>query len=374
MQYVGDAVMAVFGAPVPAARPRPPRGARRRRRCTPAGASWTPSGGRGLAPFGLGIGLSTGEVAAALLGSEERLEYTLVGDTVNLAQRLQDLARPAGSTVVGLSTVRPRGAGRRRGLGPQRFGRAAGRGPADSRRVHLPQRTGLAGAVERDHPMSVSRTSADAMPTAANLALELGDAAGRRPAGVVRQTFEAELAPGARPARRRPGGRRRRLRRGDGAVGLRQVHAAEPGRRAGRAGRGRDRGGRRADRRQGRGLAGAVCAAATSASCSSSSTCWTGMTALENVALPGDDRRAEAASRRVPGPRPARPARPRRQGAAGARRCCPAASASGSRSPGRWPTSPPCCSPTSRPARWTARAAWRCSSCSAGCTPTARRS
>ena len=50
----------------------------------------------GLARFGLGIGLSTGEVAAALLGSDERLEYTLVGDTVNLAQRLQDLARPAG--------------------------------------------------------------------------------------------------------------------------------------------------------------------------------------------------------------------------------------------------------------------------------------
>ena len=54
----------------------------------------------GLAPFGLGIGLSTGEVAAALLGSDERLEYTLVGDTVNLAQRLQDLARPAGTTVL----------------------------------------------------------------------------------------------------------------------------------------------------------------------------------------------------------------------------------------------------------------------------------
>jgi adenylate cyclase len=58
----------------------------------------------GLRPFGLGIGLSTGEVAAALLGSEERLEYTLVGDTVNLAQRLQDLARPAGRTVLSEAT------------------------------------------------------------------------------------------------------------------------------------------------------------------------------------------------------------------------------------------------------------------------------
>ena len=57
-----------------------------------------------LPPFGLGIGLSTGEVAAALLGSDERLEYTLVGDTVNLAQRLQDLARPAGMTVLSEAT------------------------------------------------------------------------------------------------------------------------------------------------------------------------------------------------------------------------------------------------------------------------------
>ena len=60
---------------------------------------------RDLAPFGLGIGLSTGPVAAALLGSEERLEYTLVGDTVNLAQRLQDLARPAGCVVVAEPTL-----------------------------------------------------------------------------------------------------------------------------------------------------------------------------------------------------------------------------------------------------------------------------
>jgi adenylate cyclase len=38
-------------------------------------------------------------VAAALLGSDEHLEYTLVGDTVNLAQRLQQWASP-GQTVL----------------------------------------------------------------------------------------------------------------------------------------------------------------------------------------------------------------------------------------------------------------------------------
>ena len=58
----------------------------------------------GLAPFGLGIGLSSGVVAAALLGSEERVEYTLVGDAVNLCQRLQQFAAP-GETVLGEATV-----------------------------------------------------------------------------------------------------------------------------------------------------------------------------------------------------------------------------------------------------------------------------
>jgi class 3 adenylate cyclase len=57
-----------------------------------------------LPAFGLGLGLSTGEAAAALLGSEERLEYTLVGDTVNLAQRLQQLAS-AGETVLSGATL-----------------------------------------------------------------------------------------------------------------------------------------------------------------------------------------------------------------------------------------------------------------------------
>jgi class 3 adenylate cyclase/ActR/RegA family two-component response regulator len=111
MQYVGDAVMAVFGAPDP----QPDHAVRAVRaalgmhaRQRELDAAWA---GAGMAPFGLGIGLSTGDVAAALLGSPERLEYTLVGDVVNLAQRLQDLARPAGSTVASGPTVE--GAGER---------------------------------------------------------------------------------------------------------------------------------------------------------------------------------------------------------------------------------------------------------------------
>jgi class 3 adenylate cyclase/DNA-binding NarL/FixJ family response regulator len=105
MQFVGDAVMAVFGAPFP----QPDHADRAVAAAQDMHAlqaeineGWA---AQGLPPFGLGLGLSTGEAAAALLGSAERLEYTLVGDTVNLSQRLQNLAA-AGETVLSEATVR----------------------------------------------------------------------------------------------------------------------------------------------------------------------------------------------------------------------------------------------------------------------------
>jgi class 3 adenylate cyclase/ActR/RegA family two-component response regulator len=103
MQFVGDAVMAVFGAPTTQpdhADHAVAAACDMHRAQTATNARWS---GEGLEPFALGIGLSTGEVAAALLGSEERMEYSLVGDTVNLAQRLQQLAE-SGQTVLSSPT------------------------------------------------------------------------------------------------------------------------------------------------------------------------------------------------------------------------------------------------------------------------------
>lgn len=99
MQFVGDAVMAVFGAPVPLedhADKAVAAALEMHRKQARVNKTWA---AESLPAFGLGIGISTGEVAAALLGSEERLEYTVVGDTVNLAQRLQQWADP-GETVI----------------------------------------------------------------------------------------------------------------------------------------------------------------------------------------------------------------------------------------------------------------------------------
>jgi adenylate cyclase len=105
MQFVGDAVMAVFGAPLPQVdhADRSVVAAREMHaRQVDVNTAWV---ARGLEPFHLGIGLSTGEVAAALLGSEERIEYSLVGDSVNLTQRLQQWAEP-GQTVLSDATRR----------------------------------------------------------------------------------------------------------------------------------------------------------------------------------------------------------------------------------------------------------------------------
>ena len=51
----------------------------------------------------LSVGTVDQRVAAALLGSDERVEYTLVGDVVNLCQRLQQFAQP-GETVLSEAT------------------------------------------------------------------------------------------------------------------------------------------------------------------------------------------------------------------------------------------------------------------------------
>jgi len=103
MQYVGDSVMAVFGAPEPVAdhADRALTAADSMHRAQLAvNRRWA---GEGLPIFELGVGLSTGLVAAALIGSDERAEYSLVGDAVNLAQRLQQLAS-GGETVLSDAT------------------------------------------------------------------------------------------------------------------------------------------------------------------------------------------------------------------------------------------------------------------------------
>jgi adenylate cyclase len=99
-KYIGDAIMAVFGAPIPG--PKDAENAVRaavemRRKLSLLNESLV---ARGLAPLRTGIGIHTGEVVAGNIGSEARMEYTVIGDAVNLASRLESNTKDMGVDVL----------------------------------------------------------------------------------------------------------------------------------------------------------------------------------------------------------------------------------------------------------------------------------
>jgi adenylate cyclase len=103
-KFAGDAVMAVFGAPDPL-----PDHAERALRCALAmqfrqRALNEETAAAGVAPVDMGIGVNTGMVIAGTLGGGGRLEYTVVGDAVNIAQRLQAVAE-GGEVLASAATV-----------------------------------------------------------------------------------------------------------------------------------------------------------------------------------------------------------------------------------------------------------------------------
>ncbi len=102
-KFLGDAVMAVFGAPIA----QPDHAARAVLTALDMRTAIAALGERrraaGLDPFDVGIGVSLGEVVAGTVGTEERMEYTVIGDSVNVASRLRDRAK-AGSILLSRRT------------------------------------------------------------------------------------------------------------------------------------------------------------------------------------------------------------------------------------------------------------------------------
>jgi adenylate cyclase len=134
-KFIGDGLMAIFGAPVPDA-----SGALHAIRCACRMLERLAAlNGRLPADrqLNIRIGVNTGRVAAGTFGSPERMEYTVLGDAVNVASRLESVAEP-GTVYVGRTTYeRTRASFTYRELGPRSIrGRAA---PVEVYRLEPPR-------------------------------------------------------------------------------------------------------------------------------------------------------------------------------------------------------------------------------------------
>jgi len=99
-QMVGDGLMAIFGAPLPLPDPAGSAVAAAREMIEMIELFDQDRISRGKAPIRIGIGIATGDVVAGYTGTHQRATYTCVGDTVNLAARLEAYTKEAQRTIL----------------------------------------------------------------------------------------------------------------------------------------------------------------------------------------------------------------------------------------------------------------------------------
>ncbi|MBN1266210.1 MAG: response regulator [Anaerolineales bacterium] len=91
-KYLGDGLMAFFGAPIPH-RDAPQRAMDAAVTMQRIFQNLCSSDKDRFCGLGLGIGLHSGEAVVGNIGSEQFMDYTVIGDVVNIAKRLQERAR-----------------------------------------------------------------------------------------------------------------------------------------------------------------------------------------------------------------------------------------------------------------------------------------
>ena len=99
-QMMGDGLMAVFGAPLPLADPSGSAVRAAREMIEMIDLFNAERAAATRAPIRIGIGIATGEMVAGYTGTQTRATYTCIGDTVNLAARLEAHTKVAGRAIL----------------------------------------------------------------------------------------------------------------------------------------------------------------------------------------------------------------------------------------------------------------------------------
>jgi adenylate cyclase len=99
-KYIGDCIMALYNVPFE----QPDHAAQAVRTALAFQGSTRALSARWEAKLGIqvkaGVGINTGEAVVGTMGSRQRLEYTAIGDTVNLAARLESITKDFGSPII----------------------------------------------------------------------------------------------------------------------------------------------------------------------------------------------------------------------------------------------------------------------------------
>ncbi|HFE38694.1 MAG TPA: adenylate/guanylate cyclase domain-containing protein, partial [Gammaproteobacteria bacterium] len=99
-KFIGDAIMAFWGAPLISTNhaDQATLSALDMIARLKAVNEWVT--GKGLDPIGIGIGIHTGDAILGNIGSENKLDYTIIGDNVNLASRIEGLTKQYGVQIL----------------------------------------------------------------------------------------------------------------------------------------------------------------------------------------------------------------------------------------------------------------------------------
>ncbi|MBN1262015.1 MAG: HAMP domain-containing protein [Anaerolineae bacterium] len=107
-KFGGDSLLAVFGTPLNPDPQHPVAALRAARGMLAALEDFNQAQRRNHEPeLRIGVGVATGPVVVGNIGSEDRLEYTVIGDTVNLASRLEAMTKELGTPVLVAAHIPP---------------------------------------------------------------------------------------------------------------------------------------------------------------------------------------------------------------------------------------------------------------------------